>query len=342
MIKKKIVFLSLVLALSTLPTQAQAVDKPGGSCQKSGAVTSFSKVKYLCLLSKNSLVWQLASPENTHRSIVEKSINQQNLPASLEKTLLKAREDKSPWLDQECAVDFPSTDVPVCEGGDLNASRQIVVYGDSHASMWMSAIEKIAKKRGYKVTIFAKLACPIVRVPIWSFQLNKPFIECTQWQDKVISQIQSLKPEVLITTDQWKPAVVDGKRSDYETSFLWQREYPLALKELSATTKKLIIIGNNPSLTQDPVTCVSKPRSTLPLCASGRSQADNAAINRVERDAALALKATFIDTVQWACTDSLCPVVIAGKIAYFDQWHFSESYVQYLLPLLERALALPA
>ena len=342
MIKKTIAIVLLVLSLSSIPLQAQAATKPGSLCAKSGSTTAIAKVKYVCLLSRNSLIWQIATPENLHRSIVEKSITQQKLPSELVEKLLQAREDKSPWLDQECAVDFASTDVPLCEGGDMGSSKLIVLYGDSHASMWMSAIDKIAKKRGYTVKIFAKLACPIVREAIWSFQLNKPFNECTQWQEKVLAQIQALKPEVLITTDQWKPAVVDGRRSDYDTTFLWQREYPKALQELSALTKKLVVIGNNPSMTQDPVSCISKPRSTLPLCASGRSQADNAAINKVEREVTLSLKATYVDTVSWACNDSLCPVVIAGKIAYFDQWHFSESYVQYLLPLLEKAIGLPA
>jgi hypothetical protein len=206
--------------------------------------------------------------------------------------------------------------------------------------MWMSAIESLAKKSGFKVRLFAKLACPTVREPIWSFQLNKPFVECQQWQEKVLAEIQRLRPDLLITTDQWKPAVVDGKRSDYDTPFLWQREYPKALAQLSSLTKKLVVIGNNPSLSQDPVTCISKPRTSLPLCSSGRGQADNAAINKIERDSALAIKASYIDTVAWACTQTLCPVVIGGKIAYFDQWHFSESYVQYLKPLLAKALNL--
>ena len=332
----------IALTLAYVPVEALAAAKPGTVCTKIGALATIGKTKYVCLQSKSSLTWQVASPESLHQSAVEKSTTLQKLPTELVEKLLQARNDKSPWLDQECAVDFPSTDVPLCEGGQTNATKLIVLYGDSHASMWMSAIDTIAKKKGYRVQIFAKLACPTVRETIWSFQLNKPFTECSQWQEKVLNQIQSLKPDVLITTGQWKPAVVDGKRSDYDTQFLWQRDYPKALKELQSMTRKLIVIGNNPSLTQDPVSCISKPRSSLPLCSSGRSQADNSSINKVERAAALALNATYIDTVPWACTQSLCPVVIAGKIAYFDQWHFSESYVKYLLPLLERGLGLPS
>lgn len=343
MIRKSFVVLSIASALVLAPLNAYAnVAKSGSNCSKAGSLTTISKVKHACLPSKNSLTWQILNQDNTHRLAIETSVTLQALPAPLVNKLLQARQDKSPWLDQICSVDFESTDLPLCEGGDLTSSKLIVLYGDSHASMWMSAIEKIAKKQGYKVRLFAKLACPIVREPIWSFQLNKPFAECSQWQEKVINQIQTLKPEVLITTDQWKPAVVDGKRSDYDTPFVWQREYPKALQELSLIAKRLIVIGNNPSLSQDPVTCISKPRASLALCSSGRGQADNAAINQIEKAATVALKSTYIDTVSWACTQSLCPVVIAGKIAYFDQWHFSESYVQYLLPLLEAALKLPA
>ena len=38
--------------------------------------------------------------------------------------------------------------------------------------------------------------------------------------------------------------------------------------------------------------------------------------------------------------DSLCPIVINSQLAYFDQWHFSESYVKFLTPALEEKLKL--
>jgi hypothetical protein len=253
---------------------------------------------------------------------------------------LQARKNKSPWLDQECSVDFSSTDTPVCQGGDINSKKTIVVYGDSHASMWMSAIDAIGKKHGYKVHLFAKLACPLVEVPIWSYQLNRPFTECTQWQQKVYPLIQSLNPEIIIVTDQWKPAVVDGKKSDFDTPFMWEKEFPIAIARVSKMAKKVFVIGNNPSLTQDPVDCASKPRVNLALCSAGRTQADNAKFNGIEAKATKGVGGTYIDTVAWSCTASLCPIVIANTLAYFDQWHFSESYVRYLAPALEQRLKL--
>jgi len=91
-------------------------------------------------------------------------------------------------------------------------------------------------------------------------------------------------------------------------------------------------------LSQDPVDCASKPNVSLALCSSGRTQADNARYNTIEAKSAKAVGATYIDTVAWACTDSLCPIVINSQLAYFDQWHFSESYVKFLTPALEKLL----
>jgi len=329
----------LILPLLT-PSVAHAAPTAGKPCSKVGQVAKVKAGKLVCIAGPGMPKWMKASPENLLTSVIEVATSITSLDRSLTSKLTTARTDKSPWLDQVCSVDFASTDLPVCEGGELTSNRLIVLYGDSHASMWMSTIDPIAKKAKYKVRLFAKLACPIVNQPVWSFQLNKPFDECITWQKLALTEIQNLKPEIIIVTDQWKPAVVDGKRSDFDTPFFWQREFPQALKQLAGLTKKIYVIGNNPSLTQDPVNCISRPRINLSLCSSGRTQSDNAVYNKIERDATLSVKGTYIDTVAWACTQTLCPVVIDKKIAYFDQWHFSETYVQYLLPMLQKSLRL--
>ncbi len=332
------VLLSIGL-LSPIP-MADAATKIGSPCSTVNKTIAEKTTAFICLQKGAKKSWQLLTPEIKIKGEIEKAVKLTAVPKAVAAKIVQARKDKSPWLDQECSVDFPSIDTPVCEAGDLNSKKLIVLYGDSHASMWMSAIDAIAKKNGYKVRLFAKLACPLVEVPIWSYQLNKPFIECTQWQQKVYPQIATLAPEIMIVTDQWKPAVVDGKKSDFDTPFMWEKEFPIAMARISKLANKVFVLGNNPSLTQDPVDCASKPKASLSLCSAGRTQADNAKYNTIEAKAAKAVGATYIDTVAWACTDSLCPIVINSQLAYFDQWHFSESYVRFLIPALEARLRL--
>jgi hypothetical protein len=333
--------IALVMLLMLLPINPlNAATKVGSPCPVIGKSLTELKKTLICTKTGNKKVWKLQTLDQLITSEVQKAEKVTVVPKVVQGKLLQARKDKSPWLDQECSVDFSSTDTPVCQGGDLNSKKVIVVYGDSHASMWMSAIDVIGKKYGYKVHLFAKLACPLVEVPIWSYQLNRPFTECTQWQQKVYPLIQSLNPEIIIVTDQWKPAVVDGKKSDFDTPFMWEKEFPIAISRVAKMAPKVFVIGNNPSLTQDPVDCASKPRVNLALCSAGRTQADNAKFNGIEAKATKSVGGTYIDTVAWACTASLCPIVIANTLAYFDQWHFSESYVRFLAPALEQRLKL--
>jgi hypothetical protein len=336
---RKIAILLALLLLAPLQP-LHAATRAGAPCPVIGKSVTKQKKIYICTKSGSKKIWRLQTIDQLIASDLLKAEKLTVLPKAVQSTLVQARKNKSPWLDQECSVDFSSTDTPVCQGGDLSSKKVIVLYGDSHASMWMSAIDVIGKKHGYKVHLFAKLACPLVEVAVWSYQLNRPFTECTQWQQKVYPLIQSLNPEIIIVTDQWKPAVVDGKKSDFDTPFMWEKEFPIAISRVAKMAAKVFVIGNNPSLTQDPVDCASKPRVNLALCSAGRTQADNAKFNGIEAKATKSVGGTYIDTVAWACTASLCPIVIANTLAYFDQWHFSESYVKRLTPALEQRLKL--
>lgn len=296
------VMLLALLITTPLPSYA-ATNKAGGSCTSVGKTTTIAKVKYNCELVKKKKIWVKAPVVDPITTAISVAMKVSNLPANIASSLTSARTDKSAWLKETdpCSVDFPDVRVPSCPGGDPNGSKLIVLYGDSHASMWMPAIDAIAKKNGYRVELFAKLACPIVEVAIWSYQLNRPFKECNEWQKLVLTKIKNLKPDILIVTDQWKPAVINGEKSDFDTETVWEKEFPIALASLNSYTKKLIVIGNNPSMTTDSINCVSKPGVTISICASVRTKADNNAINKIEQAATLALKATYIDTVSWAC-----------------------------------------
>lgn len=331
--------------LATLPVPAFAsTAKAGGVCTKIGSSVLISKVKYECQLSGKKLIWVKAINVKSDPIVaaIAGAMKVTKLPTGITPSLTAARNDKSEWLKESntCSVDFPEVRVPICTGGDPSGSKLIILYGDSHASMWMPAIDVIAKKNGYRLELYAKLACPLVESPIWSYQLNRPFTECTQWQQLVLPKIKAAKPDLLIVTDQWKPAVVDGNKSDFDTETLWEKEFPKALANLNAMTKKLVVIGNNPSMSTDSINCISKPGVNITICASVRTKADNNAINRIEASAAKELKATYIDTVAWACDPYMCPAVIDNKIVYFDQWHFTATYVNWLTPALAKALGL--
>ena len=75
-----------------------------------------------------------------------------------------------PWRTNFCGVgDFertrclrhgPSVDEQICVSDDPAGKRLMVVYGDSHALMWLPAFLCIARSRGWKLVVLGKSACP--------------------------------------------------------------------------------------------------------------------------------------------------------------------------------------
>jgi hypothetical protein len=331
---KKAILLVIVVAFNFMQPSSHALPKVGTSCKVSGTVQS----NLVCMTEGKKRVWRKLDSVKAVQTVIELSLKSNKLPTKLTPKIERARLDKSPWLEPDCSVDFSSNEITECIAGAPNGKKTMVVYGDSHASMWMSALDQIGKESGYKVYLYAKLACPLIEYPIWSYQLNRPFKECTEWQRAVLPKIEALKPDLLVVTDQWKPVVIDGSKSDFDTPLVWEREFKPALEKLKGFAGRLVVLGNNPSMLEDSVNCASKPGANIALCGAGRAQAGNVKINAIEKSAAEAIGVAYINTVDLACTQYLCPIVINDIFVYFDQWHFTTTYVKWLVPVLKRSL----
>ena len=329
---KKLIGLSLSLTLSF--STLSAVNAAATNCTQPGKSNSKNQI---CWGAPGKFNWQTLPDFN---KLLDQATKLTKLPSTLNPPLLKVPTSRKSWFDPKCTTDFASVEIFQCWGGDPNAKRTIVLYGDSHASMWMTAIDQIGQIEGFRVLLLAKLACPILQKTVWSYQLNKPFAECDEWNQKALELIKSIRPDYLIATNQWKPAVDGSNKDDFGTSSLWTSEFPKALANLKSLANKVILIGNNPSMTTDPLRCAGKPNQNLVLCASFTPKADNHEINLIEANAAKTLAIPYINTVSIACTSMLCPVIVNGYFVYFDQWHFTDPFVQFVTPWLAKQLNL--
>ena len=57
-------------------------------------------------------------------------------------------------------------------------------------------------------------------------------------------------------------------------------------------------------------------------------------------DASREAQAGYVNVTPLACTADVCPAVIGNYAVYQDQWHFSSTYAQILVPVVIRALGL--
>ena len=115
----------------------------------------------------------------------------------------------------ECYAGFRPTTTPPAEacrvGPAQGGTRTIALVGDSHAHAWRPAFERIAKEKGWTVYFFAKSACTISDVPVWSRTQRARYDACEAWRDDVIDTLSGI---------QGLDAVVIGRYADFATTAL--------------------------------------------------------------------------------------------------------------------------
>ena len=135
----------------------------------------------------------------------------QTLPADLTPPLAGVFFDigiPSSWTG--CWPAFGQASEPLCIQGDPHGTRTMVLYGDSHAGMWAQALDDIALTDHWRLILLAKGSCPVNMLPYRNpAQWGTPggeFMVCDQWHRFALATINRLRPDLLIVTQEYRPA----------------------------------------------------------------------------------------------------------------------------------------
>jgi len=207
----------------------------------------------------------------------------------------------------------------------------IVLYGDSHAAQWSPALIDIAEARGLQLIVLAKGGCPVAAVSIPTATLART---CPVWRDQAIEFIGTQRPDLVIVS-----AWADYPNSDEE----WATGFSATMSRLAPLTSNLVVLGDNPPARREPASCLSDNLRRADACAAARGDVVMAGRLTIERDIAGGLGAAFIDTSDWLCTQTACPVIIGDILLYRDVSHITTVAARWFRPLLEASLqpALP-
>jgi peptidoglycan/LPS O-acetylase OafA/YrhL len=243
----------------------------------------------------------------------------------------------------QAAVDYPNSggcevdDTAVvpklpCNGfGDPVGATQVVLIGDSHAGMWLSAVNSIAAENHWKLAFFAKSGCPLGDYPDFvNPSLKRTYTECNAWRTAAIADVVALKPALVVVGSQERD-IADSEPSGLEES----------IKGLEAGGAKVIFLGDTPSPAEEGSVpdCLSQHSNDITACNIPR---DQAALTSVARQTEIAgakrAGATVIDPTPWFCTTTVCPAVVQNVIVYEDNSHVTATYALLRAPELGRAL----
>lgn len=226
-----------------------------------------------------------------------------------------------------------------CTYGDAKGKRLMVIFGDSHAGMWLTSIRSAAAHTGWRVRIFYFPGCPAPDLTFYSDTSNAPNTACNTFRTAAIKAIRKLHPAMVVVTSASLSQEVS--KGVIATSAQWETGYNKTLSLLRMPGTQLVVIGDIPILAQDDATCLAAHESNVKACMTPIAQAETGVYNSAEEQAASANGARYIPTAQWMCAQVCVPIV--GHIRVYDnQFHISATYAQYLSGTVQTALNLAA
>jgi peptidoglycan/LPS O-acetylase OafA/YrhL len=242
----------------------------------------------------------------------------------------------------ECDVTRRDTTSSLCEFGNLDADRTVVMFGDSHGTMWIPALDRIGKEHNWKVIQLTKPGCVAPDLQIWSNSLGREYAECDQWRDWAVSQITDIEPDVLLVTSAGKGIYLadGGEPTQDGLDDAWRAGLGSTLDAVAPHAGRVVVIGDMAYPTQPGIDCLTENAGNVSACNTPVEQAVLADHNRAEQETAEAHGAEYIDIIPWFCTQETCPAVIGDLTVHRDAMHINENYAVYLSLALAEATKL--
>ncbi|WP_300678212.1 acyltransferase family protein [Nocardioides sp.] len=237
-----------------------------------------------------------------------------------------AAHKKDFWrTDFGCFADNPDAVAPSCTYGDTAASALVVVQGDSHAGMWLPALDALGKEQHFRVVPLVKLGCAPFFVPQTIGGADFP--TCASFRRWSVQRIAELKPDAVIVGYRGlnETSPMSGRTMDETWTFGVRR----LITQITPSAGKVIVLGDVPTRAESLDTCATTPGNTLASCAIPAT-GSGITSNALTRAALSGTSATYVDTVGLVCADGTCPAAVGTTWTYRDQDHLTASWAQHV------------
>jgi peptidoglycan/LPS O-acetylase OafA/YrhL len=225
----------------------------------------------------------------------------------------------------------------ICPLGDTHAKRTVVVYGDSHAAMWLTALDAVGEAEGFRVIPLVKVGCGPFDVVQW--HRKAPFPDCPPYRTWALDKIREIRPDVVLLGYRGLLGVhPDAGETEGEA---WADGVSASVRRLERLTPEVTLMSDVATLDFGPGDCLTDPDATMASCV-GTEESKVRRANRITRRAAEALGARFVDVTDLVCLRHRCPMVVDHLVTFRDGSHLSVTYVNSLAADLGRRLRLGA
>lgn len=245
----------------------------------------------------------------------------------------------NPAYSDECDVSRAATSSSACVHGDPNGSRTAVIYGDSHAAMWIPAFDLIGKSNDWKIIQLNKPGCVAPDFPTYSNVLGREYTECIEYRAWAIDKIAEISPDLVVITNAYDGSLrsTGSEGTSDGVPEAWEEGLGKTLDAITPHADRVIVLGDQAYPSQAGINCLEANPSDVTKCGDAFDDAVHADHNAMEARVAEEHGAEYVDIVPWMCTDDFCPAVIGDITVHRDRMHINETFAIYLAEVLGNA-----
>jgi peptidoglycan/LPS O-acetylase OafA/YrhL len=238
-----------------------------------------------------------------------------------------------------CGAKRDESSDELCTLGDASSATKVVVFGDSHAHMWLPAMDQVGKRDGFAVVPVIKWGCSPTALGQLEERGGSENTGCVEFRSWALDQIRRLEPELVVVSSRaYPPDLLLSGRFDPDE---WRQAAFEGMSDVDALGFSSVLMGDVSHLEERPTRCLAKLSSTMATCTDPvdpRVIATNRGLAAGAREAGV----RFVDVNRLACLEAQCPMV-AGQISTFrDKQHLSATWVRHVADPLGELLRLPS
>lgn len=231
-----------------------------------------------------------------------------------------------------------------CFFGNLQATKTIVIIGDSNVGNWLPALGLGLATSPYRLAVFMFSGCPLSSITFTSQMIDKA-ADCNTWHAAVPGAVQALHPVAIVGVSEVfaNSGIPPTRKNRTFSNAIWASGMTKFFNQVTGgnSSIKRILMGTTPHYPlSGPVICLSIHPNPSACAGSVMSGGASSYQATQQRDASVASAngATFIPTASWFCTSAVCPSVVNGLIVSNDFDHTTIAYSEYLSTVATTAL----
>lgn len=234
----------------------------------------------------------------------------------------EAREDTTTLYNEKCQNGASRETVKVCHYGDEDSKTTIVLFGDSHASHWSSALIPASEKHGWHFVSMVKSNCPAPDATVVfsgsSKRENPDYVECDSWTKDAMRKIEEIKPDIVLHSFDGY-TMSDGTEFSDAIEGTWKKINDMGIRVgvIMDTPQAHMSIPVCLQRNDDPRECATPKADALE--GSGIST-QTEALDNYDGDV------HRIETIDLICPGDICSPIIGNAVIYTDTSHLSQTF----------------